>query len=362
MRKIQAFTLTEVLLAIVIVGVIAALVLPSVVTSFQQEIMNHQYSREVNAIHNALDNLTVAENKSSFFSTMMYLDSEPSTYKDSSGKFIKKYLRIAHDCGDSNGSCFADTYYEFKNNDKVVYKPDYKGACAQLKNGSSLCLIPQIAANKIEGIIDLNGPKGPNVYGKDLRPFSFEPKTRTSLSHETEEILFMDEDPIKDEEPPEVTPPTPPQDPCTLDKNSLDCCKTRAITSSTDVCCTYEDIKNSNPVCKTTCSKSYSINCQTNNMLHKAYCTWYKDSDVEMSLKYDCTFFVPMVGTAPIASGTWNVGGNSHGINGENSLASWTANEPNVSCSFTNLKATYKGKTYSNLSFGSHSFEVPCSN
>ena len=85
--------------------------------------------------------------------------------------FIKKYLRVAKYCGDTNSDCFADKYYEYKDNKKEEYTPTYKGGCARLKNGMSICITPQIGARSIEGLLDINGKKGPNVFGRDLRSF-----------------------------------------------------------------------------------------------------------------------------------------------------------------------------------------------
>ena len=130
MKRFKAFTLTEVLIAIVIVGVIAGLVLPILMSNFQKTALDHQFTRQVNAITDAVEALAVAENKSSFFETMMYSTTPSEDYSSTSGLFMKKYLRIAKDCGNSNGNCFAKQYYEYKDKTKADYTPEYKGNCA----------------------------------------------------------------------------------------------------------------------------------------------------------------------------------------------------------------------------------------
>lgn len=246
----RGFTLAEVLLAVGIVGLLAVLIVPVIVTKYQNRTFKLLYDREVNGIESAVNNLAVAENKVSFFHTIMYRDSDPQSYGDNSGMFLKKYLRVTKYCGDSNGNCFASKYYKYDNKDKVQYTPEYKGACASLKNGVSVCIIPQIGANKIKGIIDINGPKGPNVYGTDLKDFVIESKTRQVILAERESVIALDNTPIEgaSEEPKKPDPPVV-DDPCKKDNNSPECCKKRSITDSGDVCCTFEDIKNSNPVC-----------------------------------------------------------------------------------------------------------------
>lgn len=81
---------------------------------------------------------------------------------------MKKYLRVAKYCGDNNGV--------------------------------SICMLPQIGAVGINGLIDLNGKKGPNIFGRDLRFFSLPVKTRIGFSKETEDVIFLDEDPIRPDE------------------------------------------------------------------------------------------------------------------------------------------------------------------
>lgn len=50
MKRYKAFTLTEILIAIAIVGVIAGLVLPILMSNFQKAALNHQFTSQVNAI------------------------------------------------------------------------------------------------------------------------------------------------------------------------------------------------------------------------------------------------------------------------------------------------------------------------
>ncbi len=266
-----AFTLTEVLIAVFIVGVIAAIILPMVITSYQNNVLNYQYTREVQSIEDVVNTLAVSENKTTFFSTMMYSDSEPSSYEENAGLFIKKYFKVAKYCGENNGNCFASTYYTYKDNLRKVYTPKYKGACAKLKNGMSICVIPQIGNLGVHGLLDLNGLRGPNVLGRDLREFSIDPLERSAIGRETSEVYYEDYlVPSKDESKPDTppTPPTPPeqQNPCTENPSSIDCCKTKKITSPSDKCCTYTEIKNSTPACIDT-SISITFKCNKGTLM-----------------------------------------------------------------------------------------------
>ena len=229
--KLCAFTLTEILLAVVIVGVIATLVLPAVVTKYKNHTFDLAYKREVNTISDLIDQLAVDEHQTSFHNTIMFLDEEPESYNSSSGAFIKKYLKVSRFCGDNKTNCFGNAYYTYQDRTKKVYNFTPKGSCALLKNGMSLCISPQIGNNPIEGWIDLNGKKSPNVYGKDLRDFSIDLQTKTAFNDGTKKIkLYCEENPDSaacpkknEEETPEEPsvdecPNAPSQRRCLLDK------------------------------------------------------------------------------------------------------------------------------------------------
>lgn len=308
----KGFTLTEVLFSVVIVGIIAALVIPSIITAYQRRMLDRAYTRELLALRGAVESLVVTENKASFFDTIMYSDTAPSSYNNNSGKFLKKYLRVSKYCGDSNGDCFASKYYEYKNNDKVEYQPQYEGACAALKNGISICIKPQIGGSGIEGLLDLNGIKGPNVLGVDLQAFSIAPKTRTVLSNGTEKVLALDNAPIIgactscdcDSTLPGCST-IPPEDPIEEPEENVcanpdpaggsRCCDNATITSNTDSCCTISSIYNSKAGCKGKVkiriynSKS-TYNCPTikttsgNKITITIKCTYYEDETTKLSM------------------------------------------------------------------------------
>ena len=286
-----AFTLTEVLLAVVIVGIITVLVLPAVISNLQEKGFDQAFERETKTIESAVTGLAINENKVSFFDTMMYTDTEPENYENNVKVFLKKYIRISKICGDNNGDCFASKYYEYKNNDKIVYEPNFKGSCASLKNGMSICITPQVGAIPVHGIIDLNGPKGPNILNKDLRTFAFASMTRNNISTKVGTVLDNDFPPIPIKEDEKIIDPCegmtcgcgtlPPCDPCagktcgcgTLpecppscypNSNFWDgtCCKyySSEITSPTHHCCTYYSIQNSVYNCKYHCEATVTGN------------------------------------------------------------------------------------------------------
>lgn len=263
--KNNAFTLTEVLIAVGIVGVIAALVIPAIVSDYQSSAMDSQIRRTEQTLEDALNKLVVAENKISFTETPMYTSAGSTvSYEETSGKFIKKYLSVAKYYGDSvanadeiKNEAFAKEYYAYNSGtdssaastegvSRRKFSPDITGACAVLKDGASLCLKPQVGGTAAGGIIDMNGPKGPNVFGRDYREITLNVVTSNNFSEfgnkKAESINVIDHENIQ----------VPPDSPCTDNPYSDECCLYRSdngdIEDTDDPCC-GSDVSNQIPAC-----------------------------------------------------------------------------------------------------------------
>ena len=84
--------------------VIAALVLPAVVTKYQDKTFESAFNREVHSLQDSIDSLAAVENQQSFYETT--LAKTPETY-------MKKYLRVSKYCGTSGKDCFGKFYSEY---------------------------------------------------------------------------------------------------------------------------------------------------------------------------------------------------------------------------------------------------------
>lgn len=260
-KKAEGFTLTEILLAVAIVGIIAALVIPALITKFDTTVLDHGFIRQQQAIQTAIDALPIKENKADFGDTSMFSDGTKTT-DETAGKFMKRYLRVSKYYGDATNNKdniisegFAPTYYEYSGGEKKPFTIDnlLVGACAKLKNGSTLCLAPQVGATtNIQGIMDLNGPKGPNIYGRDLRvielgavPFT----TRESL------VSSASSTKVNTVENPGLTGDGGYGDLCKNDY-SAECCNYHfqqgKITSQSHQCCSNTAVASSYPACSKT--------------------------------------------------------------------------------------------------------------
>ncbi len=134
-----------------------------------------------------IDSINIMSYNTEFLYSPMYTEKNPKNFDETSGKFLKQYMEVKSFCGNSNGKCFASNYRDLN---KKKYEPQYRGACAILKNGASICLLPQIGNNDIVVLIDVNGKTAPNIFGKDLRQIIIKAKnvSVTELEEESEVI------------------------------------------------------------------------------------------------------------------------------------------------------------------------------
>ena len=267
------FTLTEVLLAVAIVGIIAALVLPMVVKNYQEKTLDAALKREKQTLESSIASLLINENTDDYKKTMLYTnESAPSSYATTSGAYITKYLKVSKYCGDNSGACFADKYYEYKDGDKKEYTPTYKGACASLKNGSSICIEPQTPSHGVRILLDINGKKSPNVKGRDLHEYEIALPAKGSLDRTSNAVNW-------DYKLVDIKPP------CAEGETSEECCESNFNVG----CCTeFPEKYGSLDACKAcTATKGNPADCCTTSSeyanAHKSTCcttiTEYFDSN-----------------------------------------------------------------------------------
>ncbi|MCD7779327.1 MAG: prepilin-type N-terminal cleavage/methylation domain-containing protein [Candidatus Gastranaerophilales bacterium] len=172
MKKIRGFTLSEVLITLVIIGIIAAISIPALI----QTTNNLEYITAYKKLYSELCNfhIRLKADNGGYFDNLF--SDENTTYET----FIK-YFNKAYKCskGVTDDYCFPE--YKHGNNDASTYQAENTTSLV-LNDGMILIFdcFSSDCTNKTElnesiGCVriraDLNGLKKPNIVGRDIFDF-----------------------------------------------------------------------------------------------------------------------------------------------------------------------------------------------
>ena len=177
----KAFTLSEVLVTLGIIGVVAALTLPVLVTKYQQKQVVEQLKKVYATLEQAFK---LSEYENGFADEWVEHGSTTvnnevmSKYFDT---YWRPYLKIIKTC-DSYSDCgYSKSYfYDINNQNSGALIADKSTRIAVILNdGTLLSFVPMNwysadspYMSKIQQIrVDLNGPRGKNRYGRDVFNF-----------------------------------------------------------------------------------------------------------------------------------------------------------------------------------------------
>lgn len=200
-HKKEGFTLAEILIALVIIGVVATISIPSVLSSSQDKEFHSKLKKNISVIENALRRAQIDEGMLGD-NTAIFTPSESTDRHYESAQKLSKYVNTMILCKNQWSEGCSELYYTQKYNvseyasgegdlhpdrpklmlaDGSVYtiwqepncqqleatcEKDEHGNCKKDEDGND---VPSSWSRKnCAGItVDVNGQKGPNKYGKD---------------------------------------------------------------------------------------------------------------------------------------------------------------------------------------------------
>ena len=165
-----AFTLAEVLVTLGIIGVVSAMTVPTLMQNYQRQ-------SYVTQLHKTYNEFTQAFLQYKNDRNALWLTEAGHTRHQDMMPFMKQYFKVVQECGTTSTPCFASSY---KNQNGGTYVVDtlnrggtYYGVLASgvsfgimydaLDTGT---IYTDDFSYKI--VVDINGKKGPNIYGRDL--------------------------------------------------------------------------------------------------------------------------------------------------------------------------------------------------
>ena len=156
----RGFTLAEVLITLGVIGVVAALTIPSLSSNYQKRVLTTQLQKAYAELSQA-GAMALADEMGGDFR-------QSKTLRD--GNFVNKFVKA------SGSSTFADSYdiyncngcgsKSMSNINNFYNNKNY--SCGKLGMGASFCV-----NREGDGFLDINSNKGPNQIGRDMFMIGF---------------------------------------------------------------------------------------------------------------------------------------------------------------------------------------------
>lgn len=207
--KKNAFTLAEVLITLGIIGVVAAMTLPTLIQNHQKQVYVNGLKKALSISQNMVKQMQADEGVSDLGSTRLFsdgvcvlFDSENGSCEDSYGNpsvfedIIPKYLKVVKTCkGEACTQEVKSAWFHCDENNKC------KNEINNYDNNYSICYLLPYLRNRIIGfytpdgmifyifpdnrwngsyektvgiIVDVNGNKGPNILNVDVFAFAID--------------------------------------------------------------------------------------------------------------------------------------------------------------------------------------------
>ena len=163
----KGFTLAEVLITLAIIGVVAALTIPTVIAKYNQHAQYTAFMKMYNTITNVLSLVEGEEGKPNVWNYDYHVEAQVIQFLKS---HIYSHFKISKICESSTADCFSP--YEIKGlNGSEMGSSDEvfmgNGLTVILDDGSFLMVVP-IEHDAVIFLFDTNGTKGPNLIGRDI--------------------------------------------------------------------------------------------------------------------------------------------------------------------------------------------------
>lgn len=166
--KHYGFTLAEVLITLGIIGIVAAMTIPTLLSKYREKEIVTKLRRTQSIIAQAI---RMAEDE---YGTPEEWELTNGNWNSASAEkiaeIIKPNLKIILDCGvnDNSGKCFSNKTYKYlKGTTYRNFASDTGLYKVTLFDGTSICW-GYYANRQLDFFIDINGKYPPNVVGKDM--------------------------------------------------------------------------------------------------------------------------------------------------------------------------------------------------
>lgn len=158
----EGFTLAEVLITLGIIGVVAAMTVPTLMMNYQRKVWEARLKKTFSVAVNACERMLVEENVSA--------SNETDLYKEQTVDNVKRYFKV------------------LKNPEA---DPDGKGYLISLPDGADLYFSANASLPGFHFYVDVNGTSRPDEAGRDRFVFDIDKNCTYSASEATDEAKYF---------------------------------------------------------------------------------------------------------------------------------------------------------------------------
>lgn len=173
----KAFTLSEVLITIGLLGIVMAMTLPQLIKNYQKKVTVERLKKAYSVISNAME-VSQHENGDMKYWNLSDMGDMSGGYSDTITNFLKvyilPYLKISQDCGIKCNAQKNIKRYTLSGTEDPWYGIFYY--IVYLADGSTVAFMLDNDGHKFMGLYiyyDINGDQKPNIRGIDTFTFSF---------------------------------------------------------------------------------------------------------------------------------------------------------------------------------------------
>ena len=177
----NAFTLAEVLITLAVIGIVAAMTIPNLVSSYREKAVVTKLTKIYATLSNAYQLAKIDYGSIDTWGLSAEKGHAPGNSENKVIDIMSKYLKTVSKCYYSDTTCKTWTVYNLEGEVDTV---DIYGNRLALADGTVISHIYINSENcNFGGLlfcgsfkVDLNGDKLPNTYGKDIFQFTFTPE------------------------------------------------------------------------------------------------------------------------------------------------------------------------------------------
>lgn len=169
MKKYSAFTLSEVLITVGVIGVVAALTIPTLVSDYQNKAFSAKFKKVVYEFTSNVDMFITEEGAASLKGTSIFTNKLPNgnSVTDGLANFMQNKFKVIMTCNANSSDCFASAYKSL--NGSASTNSICSGNSYKLADGSVVCVTKD--TDSLSVAVDTNGNDMPNIAGRDLFKF-----------------------------------------------------------------------------------------------------------------------------------------------------------------------------------------------